>query len=346
MADSYETVRKAFLSDIPDDIDKREGSICYIMASATAMAVKTMYDYIESLERSCFIETAEDTYLNRLAVMFGLSRRGKTNAVVKVETEGGLAVGDKLASENMTYTVQSVENGYFTAQADVAGCEANDFTGEVLVKNRSDIEEVVKISEVIAKGADEEDDETLRSRIIERARCPLCPGNVSYYKELADKITGVGGRRVIPVREDTDVIKLVITDEDYNVADENLVAYAQSQLDPSEFSGLGYEMAPFGHKVKVESVKKVDVDITVEIEGAASDTYYLRLARSKLKVIFKEINKEWDKVKNIVLRDRVIEDCFLNLGVDDINVVSMNQSVNRIILEPNEILGDVKINGA
>ena len=121
--------------------------------------------------------------------------------------------------------------------------------------------------------------------------------------------------------------------------------YVKEQLDPKETEGLGYGLVPLGHKVTVESVEKVDVEIVVDITGVTTDAYYLRLARSNLPLIFKEINKNWDKTRYIVLWDRVIEDCLIELGVEDVNVVSINGNTNRLILEPNQILGDVTLNG-
>lgn len=345
MPNSYEGLKKRFLEYIPDDMDKREGTLAYILASASAMATREMYDYLDSVGRECFVETATGTNLQRLCAVAGIERRDETKAVVRVEGGSGLSVGDVVSGEEMSYTILKVEDGYFVAEANTAGTAGNSYIGEVVAESRSDIEETIKIVSIIANGEDVEDDEALRKRFIERARCPVCPGNVSYYKELVDNISGVGGRRIVPAAEGAGVVKVVITDTEYKVATDDLVSYVKEQLDPEETSGLGYGLVPLGHKVVVESVQKVDVNIVVDITGATTDAYYLRLARSKLPLLFKEINKEWDKVSHIVLWDRVIEDCLLDLGVDDVNVVSINGNTNRLILEPNQILGDVTISG-
>ncbi len=345
MPNSYEGLRDRFLDYVPDDMDKREGTLVYILASALAMATREMYDYIDEMGTHCFIDSSTGNSLERLCKIAGIERRDKTKAVVRIEGGEGLSVGDVVSGEDIDYTIVSANEGYFVAEANQSGTVGNSYTGEVVCVNRADIEDEIMIVSIIAMGEDAEDDESLRSRFIERAKCPVCPGNVSYYKELVDKISGIGGRRIIPSHEGAGTVKVVITDTEYNVATDDLVSYVKELLDPTETEGLGYGLVPLGHKVTVESVEKVDVEIVVDITGVTTDAYYLRLARSKLPLIFKDINKTWDKAERIVLWDRVIEDCFMQLGVNDVNVVSINGGTNRLILEPNQILGDVTING-
>lgn len=343
MDNLYEMYKRSFLNFLPEDMDKREGTLAYILASATAMATREMYDYIENEKKDCFVDTATRGSLQRLCAIAGIERRSKTKALVKIEGGNGLRVGDIVSGEDLSYTIVSVNNEYFTAEANTPGTIGNSYIGEVVCENRSDIEETIKITSIIAMGEDDEDDDRLRKRFIERARCPVCPGNVSYYKELIDTIPGVGGRRIIPAADGAGTVRVVITDPEYNVASDDLVNYVKELLDPKETEGLGYGLVPLGHKVSVESVEKVDVRIVVDITGVTTDAYYLRLARSKLPLIFKEINKTWDTKSHIVLWDRVIEDCLFELGVDDVNVVSINGNTNRLILEPNQILGGITL---
>ncbi len=345
MAITYESLRESFLKDISDEYDKREGTVSYMMASAVAMATMDMYDYIDKMQSECYLETATGANLERLCAITGIERRGETKAIVKIEGGDGLRCGDKVACEDMSYTVISEEDGWFKAEADIAGSAANGYIGEVVAENRADITDEINIVSIIAKGSDKEDDDSFRKRFIDMVKCPVCPGNVRYYKEIVDTIAGIGGRRIIPAEEGAGEIRVVITDTDYAVASEDLVDYVQEVLDPKDKSGLGYGLAPIGHKVKVESVEKVNVDIKVELKGVTTDAYYLRLARSRLPALFEKINEDWDKTDYIVLRDRVIEDCFLDLGVEDVSVVSINENVNRLILKPNQILGDVSISG-
>lgn len=345
MAVTYESLRESFLKNISDEYDKREGTISYMLASAAAMATMDMYDYIDKMGSECYLDTATGANLERLCAIAGIERRGATKAVVKIEGGDGLRCGDKVATDDMSYSVISEEDGYFKAEADTAGSAANSYIGEVVAQERADITEGINIVSIIAKGEDEEDDESFRKRFVDMVKCPVCPGNVRYYKEMADSVSGIGGRRIIPAEEKMGVIRMIITDTDYEAASDELIDYVQEIMDPKDKTGLGYGLAPLGHKVTVESAEKVNVDIKVELEGVTTDAYYLRLARSKLPIIFKEINEDWDKTDYIVLRDRVIEDCFLELGVDDINVVSINGNANRLILKPNQILGDVSISG-
>lgn len=341
---TYEALLERYLKSFGDDMDTREGSLAYIVGSASALATKMLRDEADEYVRNSYVQTAEGEWLDKLVALLGLERRPKTKAVVKITGEG-LMVGDTVTTEDISYLVTEVYDGYALAECTAAGTIGNSYLGEVVPIGRSDITDSLVIASVVAKGEDEEDDERLRARFYERANCPVCTGNVSYYKELVDSLPGIGGRRIVPVCSGAGTVGVVITDTDYNVAGDELVSYVKEQLDPSDSEGLGYGRVPLGHKVEVRSVEVVDVDIVVEASGSVTLAALCKRAREALPGIFKEINKTWDQREKIVLWDRVIEDCFIALGAEDVNVVSINGSPNRLILSPEQILGGVTING-
>lgn len=343
---TYEEIMKRNLFLLPSDMDTREGTLAHIVMSVTAMCVAQLYEELKIVEENAYGKTAVGELLDRTVANLGLARLGKSNAVVKIECEEGFLVGDKFTAGELTYEITGINDGYYSALCTTAGSVGNSYIGEVLPVNNSGIGGA-RITEIIAAGCDEEDDEHLRKRYFDRLYCPVCTGNVSYYKEAIHSIAGVGGIKIVPAAEKAGEVKVVITNSDYEPASDALISYVKEYLDPKEVSGQGYGAVPIGHYVEVETVEKIDIALEIEINGGVGQGGFLRYARTDLPKILKGLNKNWDANKNIVIWNRIIEDYFFSLeGVEDVNIISINGATNRLILGENQIVGDLTINGA
>lgn len=342
---SYDELLESFLNLLPEDMDKREGTLGYIVGSAVAITLSELYEKMKGTEDDIYVDTATGINLERACKLLRIERRGKTKAVVKMVGDMNFSVGDSFTNGDLGYRIIKKEADYYLGECTSGGSVGNFFKGEVLpVVMRSDFTGMNIVS-IVAYGEEEEDDESLRERFLERLNCPVCTGNLSYYKDVMTPVAGVGGIKVVPVHEGVGTVKVIITDSDYKEADSDLVSYVKEVLDPEEFSGKGYGLVPIGHKVTVESAKALDIALELEVTGDAQSDYYYRIARTYLPEVFKEINKRWDKVEGLILRNKDIEDYFFTLGVKDINVISINGTRNRFMLEENQILGGVSING-
>lgn len=71
-------------------------------------------------------------------------------------------------------------------------------------------------------------------------------------------LRGVGGVKVTPVWKGGGTVKLTIVDGNFNAPIEGEIAKIQQVIDPQK-RGLGYGIAPVGHKVTVEAAKKYNV---------------------------------------------------------------------------------------
>lgn len=342
---TYEEIMSSYKSVLPQGIDTREGTLAHIIMSTTAMSVAELYEELKMIEENAYGHTATGELLDRTVAILGMTRLGKSKAVVRIEGETGLLVNDKVTAGELTYVIREVNEGYYLAECTTAGSVGNSYIGEVLPE-RETVTGSVKIVDIVAKGCDDEDDESLRKRYLERIFCPICTGNVSYYKEAINSIAGVGGIKVVPVPDGAGTVKVIIINSDYEVASDDLVSYVKEYLDPTESSGLGYGAVPIGHRVEVESVESVDVTVEVQLNGGIGQADFLRSARTFLPGVLKKLNKDWDINKNVVIWNSDIEDYFFTLeGVEDVNVVSINGVTNRLILGENQIVGAVTVIG-
>lgn len=343
---TYEDFMEDYKNYLSKDMDTREGTLLHMVMSATAMGMAQVYQELKLIEENAFGGTATGTWLDKAVEVIGMTRRGAMKALVKIEGDKGLSVGDTVTAGELSYEITQVADGYYVAACQKEGEAGNSYIGEVLPDERSDAVNLQIVS-IIAPGCDIEDDESLQRRYIERVMTPVCMGNMSYYKEVIGALDGVGGIKTEADKNTPGQVKVIITDSEHKAASEELVNYVKEYLDPAEYSGLGYGVVPIGHHVSVESAESVDIDVVVDINQSGNPDLHMRYARPALKKIIKELNKNWSTSDNIVIWNKIIEEhLFTYEGVWDVKVVSINNDVCRFILGENQIVGEVKINGS
>lgn len=343
---TYDQLMNYLEDRMPDDMDTGEGTVAHMMMSVTALAGAQLFEKIEEMQKNCYALNAEGEYLDMVAALVGITRRGKTNAVVKVKSDEDFIVGTKFIGGNAEYEIISIEDYYYTAKCLTAGSEGNAYLGEIVPVEDSEAGNAY-ITKIIVEGADVESDEALRARYKERLITPIVTGNRTYYRELIHSLPSTGGIKIYSAAEGGGVIRVVITNSKHDVADEELVGYVQEYLDPIEQSGLGLGVLPIGHSVRVESAESVDVNLQVEINGHSGVNEYVRTARVGLVLELLNKNKDWENNDNIIIRNGEIEDYFFSLdGVESVKVLSMNGESSRLVLGENQIIGGVTINAS
>ena len=79
---TYEELLATMLSEVPTDVDKREGSIIFDTLSPAALELAKAYMGMDSVLNNAFAETAIREYLIKIAKERGLSPESATNAVL------------------------------------------------------------------------------------------------------------------------------------------------------------------------------------------------------------------------------------------------------------------------
>lgn len=151
----------------------------------------------------------------------------------------------------------------------------------------------------------------------------------TVFDAAADKKLTTGG-----------AILLTILNSDFDVASDTLIQTVQQTIDPDEYGGEGYGIAPIGHVVKVESAKTqsvvVKTNITFDV-GYGWDN----LQNSIDEIIsdyLLELRKSWGDNPYLVVRIRQIETRLLDLkGIVDIDNTQLNGEPNNLILGEYEI---------
>lgn len=368
-AQNYDYWLNLMLDNVPNDIDKREGSIIYDAVAPAAMVSAQQSLSLANIIRETYIKTAQGEFLDYRAVEHGTSRYAATNTEVKAKFNDdngnpvNVEVGDRFASiaeSPIFYTViKANDDGTAEMQAEEAGTSANSYIGQVLPVTPNDNLAWAEITEIIAPARDAETDDHLRERILKSDAWLAYGGNIADYLDMIHKISEVGAAQVYPVWAGSGTVKLVIVNNDLMPASPDLVKKVKNIIDPEDNEAQGVGLAPIDHRVTVVApeVLKVDVSIQLQLTDQANKVAVEKGIKDMLNELFSELRKDWDTINATVrrgyslsiYRSRILSKIMLIDGVADSQLPKLNGKDKDIhLIFSNEvsqlpILGEVTI---
>ncbi len=243
----FDNILRRMIDKIPDNIDKREGSIIYNALAPCAAELAQMYIVLKDNIDLVFVDTATDEYLDRLCNQIGIERRKATNAVRKAKFYNennalmNIELGERFTLNDLTYqAIEKISDGIYECKCETAGTEGNKQSGTLIPINYVQGLGKAILEDVLIPGQDTETDETLRERYFESINEKTFAGNIADYKKKTKELEGVGLVKVTPVWNGGGTVKLTILDSDYNKASELLIERVQEEICPSMSSdGLG-----------------------------------------------------------------------------------------------------------
>ena len=321
---TYEEILQLMLEEVPNDIDKREGSLIYDALAPTAKTLAKISFDIENFRKEVFPDTAEREFLIRHAAQRGLRPFPATNAVVlgKFEPDSVDVMGRNFSINGAHYTVtERVSDGSYKLTAQLPGASVNGNFGSLLPMEFIRGLESGKIVELLIPGTDEENTEKLRERFFSRISSTAFGGNVADYKEKVLAIPGVGGVKIYRAFDGGGTVKIVFITSEFKQPDEGFAKEIKKLIDPDEGEGQGLGIAPIGHIVTVEPVGVTPIDVRIKLEFR--DQRDWESVESEVKKViaeyFHELASNWAQEKNITVRSSHINARLLNLsGVDDV----------------------------
>lgn len=167
-----------------------------VLSRVIAGVSHTLHGHIAFVLRQIFSSTAEGAYLERRASEYGIYRKQATPAVGTVTFTGTGVVpeGTQIQTEDGAVYVTTAESsdGSAPIRAAVAGKTGNADAGIelTLVSPIAGIQSVCVASELTG-GADAEDDEALRERLLYRQKTPPKAGTKADYVKWALEVPGV-----------------------------------------------------------------------------------------------------------------------------------------------------------
>ena len=359
------------LDNVPNDLDKREGSIIYDALAPAAMVSAQQSLSLANIIRETYIKTAQGEFLDYRAVEHGTSRYAATNTEVKArfnDDDGNpvnVEVGDRFASiaeSPIFYTViKANDDGTAEMQAEEAGTSANSYLGQVLPVTPNDNLAWAEIIEITIPARDAENDEHLRARLLNHNFWVAYGGNVADYLDMTSKIHDVGATQVYPTWNGPGTVKLVILNNDLMPASSTLVKKVKEEIDPEESTTQGYGLAPIDHRVTVVAPEtfKVDIAMNVTIVDSVNIESIRVNIKDSLEEFFKSLRRDWSTVNPtvgrgysmIIYRSKILSRVMMLEGVANATMPRLNGKDEDLQLVFNNttsqlpVLGEVTVNG-
>lgn len=351
---TFEAIMERMLERVPDEMDRREGSVIYDALAPAAIELEQAYLELDNTLANTFATTCSREFLIQYAAERGIEPIPATPAVVKIVSSPSyvdIPIDSVLTIGLLNYTVTAkIANGQYEATCNTPGTEGNNISDDMTVIPVLEITglESIEFDSVLDEGVDEEDTESLRSRYLETLKPYAFGGNVADYKAKTLSIYGVGAVRVF---SSGDVIgnlplpggylALAILDNNLDVASQSLIDKVQNTIDPD--LGKGYGLAPIGHAVHVFTPTETGITISLEVSlnENISSAHLETLIRDLLEDYLKELRKEWagssegifvrrSKVEELVFTLEPIIDC----RVTELKITGESSGSHNLLIDP------------
>ena len=346
---STDEIHTQMLDSMPGDIDKSQGQHPYNYTRPTAMiASELCQQTLPEIIKLIFPMYAYGEWLDYHAQMRGISRRPATassgSLQLTVTKNTNIPAGSQFSTASVdgqpSVVFETTQGKYNLPEGTVeipvkctqTGIVGNVIAGTVIFK-LSQLSGVTAVTnpEAITGGTEEEDDDSLRARIVslDQSQSVSYVGSVADYKRWSLEVPGVGGVTVIPAQDDSGLVTLVITDSNGDPANEeicqNVYDYIMSPADP--------ELRLTAPNVKLSvippTITELSISATVEVgTGSSLDAIktafieavqaYLDTARSDGEVRYTQIGKILAGISGVYDYDALT----LNSGTTNISITN------------------------
>jgi uncharacterized phage protein gp47/JayE len=340
---TFDVILERMLATIPEDVDKREGSIVYNALAPAAVELQNMYIQLDTILNQTFADTATREFLILRAKERGLSPTPATNAVLQGEFNMDVAIDSRfsLGDTTLNYTaISKISDGVFQMQCETPGTVGNSEFGTLIPIDYISGLTSASLTSLLIPAEDEEDTEHFRQRYYDSFDTQAFGGNIADYKEKVNAISGVGGVKVTPIWNGGGTVKLTIISSDFTVPTQTLIDTVQTDIDPTQNQGKGVGLAPIGHVVTVVGVTNLTVNIatTITYEDGWSWADIETYAQQAVDGYFKELAQSWEDSEGLIVRISQIETRFLEIeGVLDISGTTLNGGTTNLTLTYDQI---------
>lgn len=321
---TYERLLEDVLNNAPEDIDTRQGSIFYDAVSGILLKVAKLYTDLDLVVEMTSVVTATGEALDTRAGEYGITRLTATRAKYRVTFEGVIPqAGERFYTDGQYFVLREGEESdqpIYYLEAEAAGSSGNDiYKGTPAVPVNS-IEGLTSATfgAIYENGSDDEDDESLRTRVQEKIAGPAENGNKQHYKTWCESRDGVGRARIFPLWNGPNTVKAVLIDGEGQPCGPSKVEEVQNYIDPATKGytatvngrtytvgdGLGEGVANLGaHFTATGAIPlSVNVSFVAELASGATHDAAQQEAAEAIEEYFKELVLDTAEVADIVVR--------------------------------------------
>lgn len=362
------------MSRVPEEKDRRVGSIIYDTIASVAVSILDMALEYSNIDAATFIETSYGDYLDLRVAEKSITRYQATKAVKKARFERNsqpatnIPIGTRFAAmdndDGLTYSVIETMDtlGEYLVECEVAGTVGNLYYGSLMPVDYIDTLSSAEIFADYKEARDVETDDDLRQRYLELYKRNSFGGNVSQYDEEVKKLDGVGELQVYRAYPSSGHVTLSIVGPGYRKISSDLIRTLQDTIDPTvnNQQGTGLGLAPIFHIVHVTTPTEqvIPIGFSLQVENGYTVSQLKPLIEKKLEEYFASLRKDWGVLDGTshdynltVHTSRIIVAVLGITGVANVSNIKINGIEGDYSLtETGElqvlpILGTVTING-
>lgn len=324
---TYDEILNRCLEKVPDDIDVREGSFMYTAIAPVCFELSNAYFEMQNMLDLAFVETSYEDYLDKVAVMVGITRYDAVNTQKLAEIVcSGDIIGEKFSCGEYIFEVISHADGdNYIIKAMDYDTSIDNLTGELYsILNLTSVESATIIGNYILSSA-KEDDETLRQRIKEKLFEKPFGGNIADYK---DTVLGFDGISFVHIFTGYDVgasnVKVIIAGAEKAILDDNICEELATYFNGDDEN---IACAPIGHNVSVASCETLDVSVecTVECVSGSNFENISIGVRERISLYISELGFENDTISIMKIVACILDDDSI-LDVSNVLINGENQN--------------------
>jgi len=239
---SDEEITADILTELPSTYQKSVGFPAWDYARA--IAIGGLSKIYEKLKYICSMGDINNFEYDDL-VKFVKQRRGIvahtaqcSTGALTVTGNGTISVGDLFQTESglqfqATEEKEITTTGTFSAECLTSGTVGNvPANSIVVIPVTIDGISTVTNTSSFTGGYDKETKESIIERYLEDLQQPITSNNKNHYKKWAKEVAGVGDAKIKSLWNGDNTVKVVIINDENNVADSTLVNEVQKYIDP------------------------------------------------------------------------------------------------------------------
>ena len=342
----YDNIVKRILSNIPDSMDKRTGSIIFDAIAPCSAELANMYIEIQIFKDQTYVKTAKGQNLDKIGEQYSIPRLVATKSqriaefIDSNDNLVNIPVGNRFSvpSSNATITykiIQQTTTGHAIIECEQYGTIGNEYSGALLPLFTSNNLKSATIIGTQQPARNDETDDEYSIRIINKLNYKSFGGNIRQYKDYVESISGTSEPKVFPVWNGGGTVKLSILDSQYNAISNEFIAEIKELIDPEEYTGQGVGLAPIGHVVTVVTPTEYVINITGDIvleDGVTIGSVQSNIEENIENYLY-GLRKNWvDDNTTYIYINRIISAILDVEGVINVDNVEINDSSDNVEL--------------
>lgn len=336
---SQEEFLQSMLSNLSNTEDKTPNSFSYDILSAAAIVFEDFQRVILELFKKFDVMNLEDEELDaRVLQIAGIRRKQATQSVGEVTITGMpktvipkdtvFLAGNLEFKIDQDYIIPDTGNTTVKVKSVAYGGDANVLPNAI-DKSNPQIMGVDNISNAkeINNGYDQETDDDLRERYLEKLLHPPKAGNPAHYKLWATEVDGIWNAKVFRTWQGGGTVKVVVIGLNRKAVGSDLIEKVKKHIleeAPIRYEALTVESATT-KKIKVNvKIKLTQNANLIEVKGEIKD----RIEKYFYSISFKESIVSYAKVGAEILKVP---------GVADYDNLKLNGSMGNVVMTETEV---------